>query len=171
MQTDGEVVRFAIAEERSAGFAAFFEREHRGLLKFLYFVTGNAADAAEVMQDSFLRMWERWDRLERIDDHRAYLFRVALNTSRKRARSVQRAARRAVAADAVPDPFDEVALREDVRMLLRSLAPRQRAALVLLEMYGYDSATAARIMRIRPSSVRALATQARTSLRKAGTDE
>jgi DNA-directed RNA polymerase specialized sigma24 family protein len=57
MQSEGEVVRLPFAEERSEGFAAFFAREHRGLLKFLYFVTGNRADAAELMQDAFLRMW------------------------------------------------------------------------------------------------------------------
>jgi hypothetical protein len=34
------------------------------------------------MQDAFLKLWERWDRVERIADPRAYLFRVALNGSR-----------------------------------------------------------------------------------------
>jgi RNA polymerase sigma-70 factor (ECF subfamily) len=67
-----------------------------------------------------------------------------------------------------PDPFDEVNLREDVRHMLLELAPRQRAALVLLDMYGYGSEEAARIMRIRPSTVRALATQGRAVLRASG---
>lgn len=66
------------------------------------------------------------------------------------------------------DPYDEVNLREDVRRMLLSLAPRQRAALVLLDMYGYGSEEAARIMGIRPSTVRALATQGRAVLRKGG---
>lgn len=52
--------------------------------------------------------------------------------------------------------------------MLRSLAPRQRAALVLLDLYGYGSEEAAAIMRIRPSTVRALATQGRAVLRTAG---
>ena len=67
-----------------------------------------------------------------------------------------------------PDPFDEVSLREDVRSMLLGLSPRQRAALVLLDMYGYGSEEAARIMGIRPSTVRALATQGRAVLRKGG---
>jgi DNA-directed RNA polymerase specialized sigma24 family protein len=37
-------------------FAAFFAAEHRGLFKGLYFVTGNRADAAELMQDAFLKL-------------------------------------------------------------------------------------------------------------------
>ena len=138
------------------------------LLKVLYFVTGNRADAAELMQDAFLKVWERWDRVERIDDPRAYLFRVALNGSRMRARAARRAARRLVAPLASTDPYDEIDLREDVLQMLRTLAPHQRAALVLLDMYGYGSEEAARIMGIRPSTVRALATQGRAALRTGG---
>jgi RNA polymerase sigma-70 factor, ECF subfamily len=73
-----------------------------------------------------------------------------------------------VAIDPSYDPFDEIDLREDVRRMLRLLAPRQRAALVLLDLYGYGSEDAAEIMRIRPSTVRALATQGRAVLRTAG---
>ena len=58
--------------------------------------------------------------------------------------------------------------REDVRRMLEAAAPRQRAALVLLDLYGYDSKEAARIMGIRPSTVRALATQGRAVLRTEG---
>ena len=66
------------------------------------------------------------------------------------------------------DAFDDVDLREDVRRMLHALAPRQRAALVLLDLYGYGSEEAARIMGIRPSTVRALATQGRAVLRTTG---
>ncbi|MGZ5292782.1 MAG: RNA polymerase sigma factor [Actinomycetota bacterium] len=68
----------------------------------------------------------------------------------------------------VDRPVHEVDLREDLLTMLRSLAPRQRAALVLLDLYGYGSEEAAAIMRIRPSTVRALATQGRAVLRTAG---
>jgi RNA polymerase sigma-70 factor (ECF subfamily) len=73
-----------------------------------------------------------------------------------------------VAPTSSHDPFDEIELREDVRRMLLDLAPRQRAALVLLDLYGYGSEDAAAIMRIRPSTVRALATQGRAVLRTAG---
>jgi DNA-directed RNA polymerase specialized sigma24 family protein len=68
----------------------------------------------------------------------------------------------------VHDPFDEIELREDVRQMLLALTPRQRAALLLLDLHDYDSAEAARIMGIRPSTVRALATQGRAALRASG---
>ena len=66
------------------------------------------------------------------------------------------------------NPFDEVDLREDVRRMLLELSPRQRAALVLLDLYSYGSEEAAEIMGIRPSTVRALASQGRAVLRASG---
>lgn len=170
MQAEGDVVRLPLAEEQRepADFSAFFAEEHREVFKALFFVTGNRADAAELMQDAFLKLWERWDRIDRIADLRGYLFRVALNGSRMRARAARRAARRLVAPASSTDPYGEIDLREDVRKMLLSLAPRQRVALALLDMYGYGSEEAARIMGIRPSTVRALASQGRSVLRASG---
>jgi DNA-directed RNA polymerase specialized sigma24 family protein len=48
---------------------------------------------------------------------------------------------------------------------LLDLPPRQRAALVLTEIFGYRSDQAAEILGIRPSTVRALASQGRAALR------
>jgi RNA polymerase sigma-70 factor (ECF subfamily) len=169
MQAEGKVVRLPVRDEPAPReFRAFFEDEHRSLFKTLYFVTGNRADAADLMQEAFLKLWERWDRIDVIDDPRAYLFRVALNGWRMRARAATRAARRTVPLGVVRDAYDDVDLREDVRRMLQAVTPRQRLALVLLDLFGYGSEEAARIMGVRPSTVRALATQGRTALRATG---
>jgi RNA polymerase sigma factor (sigma-70 family) len=168
MQAEGNIVRLTDRAETPIDFATFFAEEHARLFKALYFVTGNREDATELMQDAFLKLWERWDELERIEDPTGYLFRVALNGSRMRARAARRAAARHVATDTSVDPFAEVDLREDVERMLRRVSPRQRAALILLDLYGYGSEDAARIMGIRPSTVRALATQGRAVLRTPG---
>ena len=94
MQAEGDVVRFPREAEAPPDFTAFFAEEHRALFKALYFVTGNRADAQELMQEAFLTLWERWDTIDRIDDPTGYLFRVALNGSRMRARAARRASRR-----------------------------------------------------------------------------
>jgi len=166
MQTSGEVVPFPqAAHEAPRDFRLFFEDEHLGLLKLLHFVTGDRSEAADLMQEAFLKLWERWDRISTIDDPRAYLFRVALNGSRSRARAARRAAKHVLPFGVANDPFDDVDIREDVRRMLLKVTPRQRAALVLLDLYGYGSEDAGRIMGIRPSTVRALATQGRAALR------
>jgi RNA polymerase sigma-70 factor (ECF subfamily) len=168
MQARGDVARIPEAHAAPKDFRIFFEDEHRRLFKTLYFVTGDRAEAADLMQEAFLKLWERWDRIESIDDPQAYLFRVALNGTRMRVRAARRAAKRTAPLVLVRDPYDDVDIREDVRRMLQRLAPRQRAALVLLDLYGYSSEDAGRIMGIRPSTVRALATQGRAVLRNEG---
>ena len=41
-------------------------------------VTGNRHEAEEVMQDAFLNVFERWDRVRQMDDPTGYL-RIAFN--------------------------------------------------------------------------------------------
>jgi RNA polymerase sigma-70 factor (ECF subfamily) len=168
MQAEGEFVRLHEVAGGPRDFRTLYEDEHRRLFQTLYFVTGDRHDAADLMHEAFLKMWERSDSIGKIRDVHAYLFKVALNGSRIRARTARRAARRRIPLGVVHDPFDEIELREDVLQMLRSLTPRQRAALLLLDLYDYDSGEAARIMGIRPSTVRALATQGRAALRASG---
>jgi RNA polymerase sigma-70 factor (ECF subfamily) len=160
-----EIDRDREAPARPPSFEALFLDVHDRLYRALYFITGSSADAEELMQDAFLKLWERWDRLDTIEDPVAYLFRVALNGFRMRARRARVAARSLVPATS-RDPFDDIDLREDVRRMLRRISPRQRTAIVLTEILGYDSEQAARIMGIRPTTVRVLASQGRAALRE-----
>src|SRR5262245_56624078 len=64
----------------------FFEEENDRLFKALYFVTGDRHDAEELTQEAFLKLCERWDEIDRIDDPTAYLFRVGLNAFRRQRR-------------------------------------------------------------------------------------
>jgi RNA polymerase sigma factor (sigma-70 family) len=166
VEVESEIVAFRSKRaDARAGFDAFFEEEHEGLFKALYFVTGNRHDAEELMQDSFLKLWERWDQIHRIHDPTAYLFRVALNNVRMLRRRAAMAVRKVLPVPEKRDAFLDAEMRADVRQLLLILTPRQRAALVLIDLLGYPSELAGRILRVRPSTVRALATQGRRALR------
>lgn len=166
MRAEGEVVRFpADRVEAWARFDEFFEEEHENLFKALYFVTGNRHDAEELMQDAFLKLWERWGEIHRIGDPTAYLFRVALNGFRMRRRRAAMAIRKAIPIPENRDAFLDAEMRADVRQLLLEITPRQRAALLLVDLLGYPSEQAAHILRVRPSTVRALATKGRRALR------
>ena len=168
VQADDNVVELHGDRETSAtprSFDDLFLEQHDRLYRALYFITGSSADAEELMQDAFLKLWERWDRIHVIDDPVAYLFRVAMNGFRMRARRARVAARRVVHLEAARDPFDDIVLRHDVRRMLLGLPPRQRAALVLTEIFEYSSEQAAQILGVRPTTVRVLASQGRAALR------
>ena len=166
MRAEEEVLRFPTERvEAWARFDEFFQEEHERLYKALYFVSGNRQDAEELMQDAFLKLWERWDSRDEIDDTTGYLFRVALNGFRMRRRRAAMSARKAISVPEARDLFLDAEMRADVRALLLALTPRQRAALLLVDLLGYPSEQAGRILGVRPSTVRALATQGRRALR------
>src|SRR6476661_2977033 len=123
-----EVVRFTSEEvEAGARFDVFYEEERERLFKALYFVTGNRDDAEELTQDAFVKLWERWDEIDRIDDPTAYLFRVALNAFRMRRRRAATAIRKLTPVTEVGrDEFTDAEMRADVRQLLIGCTPRQR---------------------------------------------
>ncbi len=146
-------------------FDTLFEEEHERLFKALYFVTGDRQDAEELMQDAFLKLWERWDRIHTIDDPVGYLFRVALNGFRMRRRRTAMAVRKTLPVAEQRDAYRDADMRADVRQLLTGLTTRQRAALLLVDLFGYSSEQAASILGVGASTVRSLATQGRQALR------
>jgi RNA polymerase sigma-70 factor (ECF subfamily) len=147
-------------------FEAFFEGEHDRLLRALFVVTGSVEEADELMQEAFVAVWERWDRVGTMQDPTGYLYRAAMNRFRSRLRAAKTAARRLMGVRSQPDLFKAVEDRDLVVRALAALSERQRAAQVLTDLLDFDSETAARILGIKPSTVRALASQGRAALRK-----
>jgi len=146
-------------------FEHFFEAERRRLLRALYLLTGNAEEAEEIMQDAFLALWERWERVAAIDDPTGYLFRTAMNRHRSLGRRAARAARRSVGQAHGGDLFAAADERDAVARALATLTPRRRQAIVLTTLLGYDSAEAGHLMGVRDVTVRRLASEARARLR------
>jgi RNA polymerase sigma factor (sigma-70 family) len=149
----------------AASFEAFFEHHHRALFGALCLVTGNRAEAEEIMQEAFLKVWERWSRVVNLEDPSAYLFRTAMNLFRNRVRRASVAARRVLAPAWSTDDLAVVEDRAEVVSWLRPLPPRQRAALVLTIYLDLSSEEAARLLGIRPATVRALVSQGKSKIR------
>ena len=59
-----------------------FSRYQDELLGMLYYVVGNAEDARDALQDTFIKCWKHRDGLAEIENLRAWIFRIALNTGR-----------------------------------------------------------------------------------------
>ena len=147
-------------------FEDFFEAESRTLVRRLCTDTGNSAEAEEIMQDAFLALWERWDRIGDIADPTAYLYRTAMNAFRKRTRRAALAVRRVLSLAPDPVPFAEIDDQQDVVAALGELTPRQRAALVLTDVMDYSSEEAGRALGVSAGTVRGLASRARQNLRR-----
>ncbi len=59
-----------------------FARYQDELLGTLYFLVGNADDAREALQEAFLKCWRHREEVAGIENLKAWIFRIALNTGR-----------------------------------------------------------------------------------------
>lgn len=148
-------------------FEEFFDAERGRLFGAVYLMTGDVEEAEEIVQDAFLAMWERWERVREMNSPAGYLYRTAMNGFRSRRRRLARAARRVLPVPGDEDPYAAADLHDEVVRAIRRLAPRQRAALVLTDLLELGSAEAADLLGVKPTTVRNLAAQARCALKRA----
>jgi RNA polymerase sigma-70 factor (ECF subfamily) len=164
-----ETVRVALsptdeASRASLDFEAFFRHEHERLFRALWLLTRNRQEAEEVMQDAFLRLWERWDRVGMRPDPVAYLYRTAMNVWRSRLRRAAVAARKTLRRDRPVDDLAEIEGRDAVVRALAGLPARQRAAIVLMDVLDLSSERAGHVLGVSAPTVRVLAARARATL-------
>jgi RNA polymerase sigma factor (sigma-70 family) len=94
-----------------------------------------------------------------------------MNVFRKRGRRAALAARRRLSLTSDPVPFADIEAQQDVVAALRVLSPRQRAAVVLLDVLDYSSEEAGQALGVTAGTVRGLASRARNTLRQQMTEE
>ena len=152
-------------------FEAFFASWHMPLYRALWLVARNRHEAEEVMQDAFVRVWERWERVRQMERPEAYLFRTAMNLYRSRVRRALTALRRTVGSLPEDDGIATVEERDAIVRAMGRLTQAQRAAVVLVDLVGMSSAEAAGALGVRPSTVRVLAARGRAILRDEMGDE
>jgi RNA polymerase sigma-70 factor (ECF subfamily) len=163
--------REAAASSGTASFEEFFDAEGSRLFGALVLMSGNRAEAEEIVQDAFLRVWERWERVSTMKSPAGFLYRTSMNLYRSRLRRTAVAIRKAAHLLAQDDALAEVEQRDEVARLLRSLTPREREALVLTAYLGYSTVEAGRLLGIRANTVRVLTARAWASLRRRTTQE
>jgi RNA polymerase sigma-70 factor (ECF subfamily) len=70
----------ALAE--TASFEVFVSASQTRLFGSLCLMTGSRHEAEEIAQEAYVRVLERWDHVQRLDDSTGYLFVTALNVFR-----------------------------------------------------------------------------------------
>jgi RNA polymerase sigma-70 factor, ECF subfamily len=160
----------AIVGERLLDFEAFFDSEKARLFRALCLVTRNRFEAEELTQDAFLSVYERWDRVGTMEDPSGYLYRTAMNAFRSWHRRSALAARRMIGLTTADDSIAMIDEQDAVVRSLEPLSPRERAAVVLIDLLGYSSEEAGQMLGIRSSTVRTYVERAHRDL-KARMDE
>ncbi len=146
---------------------------HRGLLfTVAYEMLGSAADAEDVLQESWLR-WADVDR-SRVRDPRSYLIRVVTRQALNRMRRLSRS-REDYVGEWLPEPLltspdvaEDVELAESVSIamltVLETLGPAERAVFVLREVFEMPYGEIAEAIGKPAATVRQIARRAREHL-------
>ena len=153
-------------ERTASSFEDLVDVEKAGLFGALCLITRDRYEAEDVMQEAFLKVWERWDRVEGMDDPTGYLYRTAMNLYRKRVRRASLALKRAMRLAPLDDELREVETRDVVVRALAALTKRQRQSIVLVDLLDFSSEDAGRAMGIKAATVRVLASQGRAALKR-----
>ncbi|MET7480200.1 RNA polymerase sigma-70 factor [Streptomyces sp. NPDC005648] len=143
---------------------------HRNLLfTVAYEMLGSAADAEDVLQETWLR-WVKVD-LEQVRDQRAYLVRITTRQALNRLRTMSRRKETYIGPwlpeplITAPDAAENVELAESMSMammlLLETLSPTERAVFVLREVFDLDYDEIAAAVDKSPVAVRQIAHRAR----------
>ena len=143
---------------------------HRSLLfTVAYELLGSAADAEDVVQETWLR-WADVDHAQ-VRDARAYLVRIVTRQSLNRLRTLARR-REDYVGEWLPEPLltspdvaEDVELAESVSMamltVLETLGPTERAVFVLREVFDVPFDEIAEAVGKSPAAVRQVAHRAR----------
>jgi RNA polymerase sigma-70 factor (ECF subfamily) len=161
----------ALAEERAIALPDEFERVFRAyhglVFRTAYRITGNAADAEDVAQTVFLRLFRRERNAPVLENEESYLRRSAINAaldvilSRQSERTVE-----FTELPAEPAQEDPRELRQALGRAMAQLKPRSAEIFALRFLEGFSNAQIARILGISQVLVAVIVHRTRQQLRK-----
>lgn len=149
----------------TSAFTEFTSVRSASLFRTAYLLVGDHQLAQDLLQESLVKTYIAWPRLRDVSNAEAYTRRTIVTTaiSWRRRRSFHERPTELLPDTTVPDPGDAVSTHTAVLVHLRSLPPRQRAAIVLRY---YEDLSEAQTAEVMGCSVGAVKSQVSTGLRR-----
>lgn len=145
-------------------FEVLYAREFPNVYRTAYLITGDRQEALDLAQETFVRAYERWRSVRRMDNPAAWVQRVVANLAlslQRRHRVRRRMAPRTLSDVPVPTgPLDP-----SLMDALRTLSPAQRTVIVLRYFADQSIQQVADALGKRPGTVTALSSQGLARLR------
>jgi len=171
--TDSELYQRTRLGDRSA-FGELVERHKDGLVNYLTRLCGSPAQAEDLAQEAFLRLYERGRHYREQGKLQAYLFRIATNLFRSQVRREQRWQRLGRLFFSANGHHSEAMqqarilqneLGQKLSTALLDLPLRYRAPLVLSFVEGWSHKEIAALMRCQEGTVKSRIHRGRKLLR------
>ena len=150
------------SRERLEQLGAWFRAEYPSLLRFAYFVSGDAATAEDLVQDAFVRLYRSSGRIGDAT-FKAYARKTLLNLARS---GFARSARERHTFDPPGhvEPHDDGA-RDEIWSAMKTLSPKQRAVVALRYYEDLSEADIAGVLEMSVGSVKKHTDRAMAKLR------
>jgi len=160
----------------AAAFKEMVDQFSDELFGLAYSLTGNAADAEDVLQQTFLGAFRRIGSFEGRSSIKTWLVRIVANQASKarRSRRIRRAVpidERLATLDGAPAPHvssseARIDSRLDLTAMLEQLSPEHREVLVLREVQGMSYEEISKALKLPRGTVESRLFRARQDLRR-----
>lgn len=157
------------SRSRDEGFTEFLHARQPALLRTAYLLTGERANAEDLLQNSLAKLYLAWDKVRDRDSVDAYLRRIMINENYATWRRPWK--RREIVVDQIPEAghgiVDEYDDGGSARLwsFVQTLPKRQRAVIVLRYYEQLSEAEIADALGCSVGTVKSQASRALASLR------
>ena len=153
------------SSREAPAFAEFMSARSASLFRTAYLIVGDHQLAQDLLQESLIKTYIAWSRLRDVSNAEAYTRKAIVTTaiSWRRRRSFHERPTDLQPDTAVPDPGEAVTIHSSMVTQLRTLPPRQRAAIVLRY---YEDLSEAQTAEVMGCSVGAVKSHVSTGLRR-----
>jgi RNA polymerase sigma-70 factor (sigma-E family) len=149
------------------GFGEYVTARGRSLLRTAYLLTGNLADAEDLVQSALAKTYQAWERIEDLGALDGYVRRAMVNThiSSWRRRRVEEIPTDEIPDQVVADPSADSDLQDTLRRAIERLPRRMRAAVVLRYYEDMTEAEVADVLGVSRGTVKSTVSRAVAKLR------
>lgn len=163
------------------------------LTSFCYRMLGSIDDADDAVQEIYIRVWQSWDSFRQESSYKTWIYRIASNLCLDKLRQAKRRALPVdlfnpaasiiepretlpdsswvwVAPDFGENPEDAFIRKDTLQLcfiaLLQSLPPRQRAVLIMKDVFDWSSKEIADTLGMSPAAVNSALQRARETMNR-----
>lgn len=152
-------------------FKKVFLPYHQKLYRIAYRIVQNTTNAEDIVQESFIKLWNTRDELENIDNTEAFAIIILRNTCLDYLRKTKNDYHTSYDAD-IPETVSlstQIEIQDDakyVKSLINKLPEQQRQVMMLKHWDGYTDEEIENMTGISPGNIRVILSRARKTIRE-----
>ncbi len=152
-------------------FKKVFLPYHQKLYRVAYRIVQDASNAEDIVQDTFIKLWNKRDELDSIDNTEGFAIIILRNTCLDYLRKTKNDYHTSYEAD-IPESVSlsaQIELRDNaqyVKNLINKLPEQQRQVLMLKHWDGYSDEEIEGMTGLSPGNIRVILSRARKTIKE-----